>query len=161
MSSSSDPVNARPGFPSGKHEETVRLFLSGELSKKGLIDALRNDADFRTYVGALANTEDSLAILLAQERFSKSDSAEPPSWAIERLRSATHKLKTGERLSRWMPAGFVWRFAVGGALLLVFSQIVTRSIDYFKKPEGSAVSSIMELPIQTFLAQAGPPQSIS
>lgn len=160
MSSSSDPVNARPGSHGSKHEETVRLFLSGELPKKGLIDALQNDAAFRTYVGALANTEDRLAILLAQERFSKADSIEPPAWAIERLRGAAHKLKAGARFSRWMPAGFVWRFAVGAALLLVFSQIVTRSIDYFKKPEGPAVSSIMELPIQTFLAQAGPPQII-
>lgn len=160
MSSSSEPINTRPGSSGGRHEEIVRLFLSGELPKESLISALRDDASFRSYVSALAKTENRLAIIFAQERFFKAASAEPPAWVVERLRGAAHKLKAGARLSRWMSPGFVWRFAVGTALLLIFSQIVTRSIDYFKKPEGPAVSSIMELPIQTFLAQAGPPQII-
>lgn len=158
MSSSSDPANARPSSPGSKHEETVRLFLLGDLPKEGFIDVLRNDAAFRTYVGALANTEARLAILLAQERFSKADSTEPPAWAMERLRAAVRRASPKQSPQYpLLSLHYLKRIALGALALVVAGVVILWSLNQGEESESPSLVSISKIPIDTFLAQAGPP----
>ena len=144
------------GAPVHLYEEKLKSFLAGDTRAADLAPLLKEDAEFRKYVGDLAETESRLTTLLAQTIYSQAEPMDPPPWALERLKGAARKGLSAQSLPQRL-FRFKWNFAFAGGLFALLFVLFTQLNETSDRSFNAQLTRIADLPIDAFIAQIGPP----
>jgi hypothetical protein len=140
------------------YRKRLREFLSGELPDEKLRDFMTRDAGFKNYLEGLAKTERQLGVSLAETKSHEAEPMEPPAWALEGLRAAVKRASPRQSpQSPLLSLHCLKRIALGALALVVAGVVVIWSLNQGEESESPSLVSISKIPIDTFLAQAGPP----
>ena len=160
----SEPSNkdSKPNLGPGSSSELYRArlveFLSGELPEEKLRELMTRDSGFRSYFEGMAQTERQLGIFLAETKSREAEPMEPPAWALEGLRAAVRRAHPSQSArSPLFSLNYLKHVALGAVVLVVAGIAILWSLNQGEESEGPSLVSISQMPVDTFLAQAGPP----
>lgn len=150
--------NLGPGLSLELYRERLGEFLSGELPDEKLRDLMTRDTGFRIYLEGLAQTERQLSVFLAETKSREAEPMEPPAWALEGLRAAVKRASPKQSpQSPLLSLHYLKRIALGALTLVVVGVVVLWTLNQGQESESPSLASISKIPVDTFLAQAGPP----